>query len=249
MKNQQLLCGSISFVILFIFSFGCKKSDTSRIVMPTVKCRIATTTDHLYNITNIFSYDDSNKLISLKQTALGDLYTRYFSYKGDSVISYLQAGIDPYNFNILLNNFGLIATEVQAGYGRIDSTTYTYDGNGLLLSSLFHSTTSYFPSTTGYTFIDGDNVYRKYTVLGIVTVDTSSYYTDKPSVPGSFDEYIQLTTYGARIFQNKHLLKSTQSGSSLFQYKYDFDDKGNVSTFYSSYAMTYDTIHFTYTCP
>jgi hypothetical protein len=247
MTRQPLLSCFISFAILIIFSFGCKKNDTSRIVTPTTKCKVATTTDNLYSITNTFSYDDSNRLISLKHTDLSGFYNRYYTYKGDSVISYLQAGIDPSDYRILLKSFGLIATDVQEGNGKIDSTIYNYDANDLLVSSSLNPAT-FSPTTTDYTFIDGDNIYQKYTVFGNVTVDTFSYYTDKLSVPGNLDEYLQIIDYGARIFQNKHLVKSTQSGSTLFQYKYDFGANGNISTLYSSYAMTYDTIHFTYTC-
>ncbi len=247
MRKLQLPHFVLLYAILIIAFIACKKNDISRIVTPAAKCRIATAAERPYNIIDTFSYDDSNRLVSLKHQELSAPYQRYYSYKGDSIISYLQPGVDPNDYRILLNSFGLIATEVQSNYGNMDSTIYTYDANGLLLLST-KLKPGYFSSTVEYTFFNGDNIYQKYTNVG-VTIDTLSYYTDKLSVPGNFDEYIQLTNYGAYIYKNKHLLKSVQSGSTVSEYKYDFDEKGNISTIYLSDAMFYDTIHFTYTCP
>ena len=184
-------------------------------------------------------YDDSNRLITLVHVSDYDPYTKHISYNGDSIISYIDAGVNSSTDTILLNSFGLIATDHQS------NTSYIYDASGVLISSSNGDNTL----KVDYSFTNGDNIYQKYNDHGNISIDTFSYYTDKPSVPVDFFQYDQYLFYGAYFSKNKHLAKSYQSAPYHGEYTYDFDLNGNVATLYSDFGIGKDTLHFTYICP
>lgn len=238
----------ISLLLLITFS-ACKKTDHNTSA-PTIKCRLATATDNAGHMSNTFLYDDSNRLVTLVHVSDSDPYTKHLSYKGDSIISYIDAGINSSTDTIVRNKFGLIAKErqVSSPYDAVNNASFTYDANGVLTSSAVGPNSSA-STTVDYTFINGDNIYQKYNSQGNIAIDTFSYYTDKPSVPVDFFQYQQDVFYGSYYLINKHLLKSYQIAPYHGEYTYDFDAHGNISTLYSDFGNAKDTLHFTYICP
>ncbi|MGH2563986.1 MAG: hypothetical protein ACRDE5_05710 [Ginsengibacter sp.] len=93
------------------------------------------------------------------------------------------------------------------------------------------------------------NIYQTFNSQGNISIDTLSYYTDKPLVPVDFSQYDQYLLFGAYYSKNKHLTKSYQSGPNHGNYSYDFDINGNVATIYSDFGSAKDTLRFTYICP
>jgi len=239
-KLHLIQVAFICFVSFIIFS-SCKKNNIAN--TPQVKCKLVTATDNAGHITNTFLYDSSNRLITINHVSDYDPYTKHLYYKGDSIISYIDAGVNSSTDTIVLNSFGLIASNRQVTSGGVQASIYNYDANGILMSSSNGAT------TVDYTFINGDNVYQRYNSSGNLAIDTLSYYTDKPSVPVDYFSYTQFLYNGAYCYVNKHLLKSYQAGPNQGQYTYDFDTNGNVITLYSNFGMGKDTLHFTYACP
>jgi len=228
---------------LIIFS-SCKKNNTPDIPdTPVSKCKLATATDNVGHISNTFSYDESGRLIMLTHLSDYDPYTKHLSYKGDSIISYIDAGSNSSTDTIVLNSLGLISSDRQVAGGGVQNASYLYDGNGVLTSSSVGAT------NVDYTYTNGDNIYQRYTDNGNVAVDTISYYTDKPAVLTDYTGYTQFVLYGAYFLKNKHLTKSFRSGPNFNNYTYEFDANGNVTTLYSDFGIGKDTVHFTYTCP
>jgi hypothetical protein len=245
MKNLQSLHHFFTGVLLFIIFSACNKNDSN--LNPITKCRLSTASDNVGHISNSFLYDDSNRLITLIHVSDYDPYTKHLSYKGDSIISYIDAGVNSSTDTIVLNSFGLIATDRQviSSNGTVRNTFYTYDAKGVLMSSSNGLNTS----IVNFTFINGDNIYQTYNDQGNISVDTLSYYTDKPLVPVDFNQYNQYVFYGAYYYKNKHMGKSYQSAPYHGEYTYDFDGNGNVSTLYSDFGIGKDTVRFTYICP
>jgi hypothetical protein len=186
-------------------------------------------------------------LITLNHVSDYDPYTKHLSYKGDSIISYIDAGVNSSTDTIVLNSFGLIGTDRQViSYnGAVYNTFYTYDAYGELISSSNGPNTN----TVDYTFTNGDNIYQKYNSQGSISIDTLSYYNDKPLVPVDFPQYDQYLFYGAYFYRNKHLAKSYQSAPYHGEYTYNFDANGNITNLYSDFGIGKDTLHFTYLCP
>ncbi|HET7118260.1 MAG TPA: hypothetical protein VFI29_17310 [Hanamia sp.] len=244
MKTPHLIKTiTIGLTSLIIFS-SCKKSNTPDIPdSPVSKCKLARATDNVGHISNTFSYDESGRLITLIHLSDYDPYTKHLSYKGDSIISNIDAGVNSSTDTIILNSLGLISSNRQVTSNGVLNASYNYDGSGALTSSSVGST------IVDYTYTNGDNTYQRFTDNGNVTVDTFSYYTDKPAVPIDYYTYNQFLLYGAYYLKNKHLAKSYQSGQNHGNYTYEFDSNGNVTTLYSDFGIGKDTLHFTYTCP
>ncbi len=247
MRKLQLLHFVLFYAILIIAFIACKKTGSNPSPAPVSKCRLSTATENRDHVSNTFTYDDSNRLITLVHVSDNDPYTKHLSYKGDSIISYIDAGVNSSTDTIVLNSFGLIATERQVVplNTSVYNVYYTYDATGTVQSSSTGPNTA----TVHYTFANGDNIYQKFGDLPGSVSDTFSYYTDKPSVPVDNVQYFQLLYYGAYYYKNKHLIKSYKSGTYYTNYTYDFDAMGNVATIYLDYGTAKDTLHFTYVCP
>jgi hypothetical protein len=244
-KLQKLPFTTAGFTLLIAFG-ACTKIDKTT-VQPPPQCRIATASDNAGHVVNTFIYDNSNRLVTLVHVSDYDPYTKHLSYNGDSLISYIDAGVNSSTDTILLNRFGLIATERQviSLNGTVDNTFYTFNANGILLSSNNGPNST----TVDYTFINGDNIYQTYNSQGTISVDTFSYYTAKLLVPVDFVQYQQYLFHAAYFYKNKHLVKSYQSAPYYGNYSYDFDAYGNIATIYSDFGVSKDTMRFTYICP
>lgn len=226
------------FISLIILFSACKKDNTP--ASPVPSCKIATVT-RLWKSTKMIytlSYDDSGR-ISQVVCEGSDAFIKTFTYSGDTIFVNVPEGVHASSAVITLNSFKFISTRKVTFNQSVSDAAYNYDANRQIISI-----TAKQAATLTYTITNGDIINT--TVKGIS--DTSTYFTDKASVPGNLDDFSQLINYGAFYHINKHLKKTYQSGSDKVDYSYSFDSDGKITSVIANYGTDTDTFSFTYTC-
>ncbi len=253
-----------SFCSIIILLYACKKNETSRVpVTPPVvidtipvvtdtiaaTCRIDTLAAEnglAFNLSTI-TYNASGKLSKVAVSSLAVSFARYYTYNESFIYIYTDMGMNSYTDTVTLNSMGLVSNvkQQQSGYGVI-RVSYTYDADSLLTSSVIQQE-GISPTTTTYTYINGDLTYRQDSG---VRPDTLSYYTDKLTSIGDLNNFNQLYSWGAYYDKSKHLLKSEKSGNYINNnYSYTFDTDGKITSNIIDNGSHIVTTNIKYHCP
>jgi len=224
MRAIQALLITLSFIPALI---SCKKDSSHA----SKHCRIIGIYDTVYEasgaratVTRIF-YDNDGRIAYQNIKWSTDSAIRIFMYHDSSIIitsSNTRLSSD----TVHLNSKG-VPTLIKTGYSgpSSDSTSYSYDGAGLLTSST--SGNAYIKTTTTYTYDNGDCV-KAVTSDGDVFIYT--YYTDFTTRDGDPRMFEDIYDYGVPTVRNKHLIRSYQYGNYVWQYSYTFDNAGRIET-------------------
>ena len=227
----------------FLLSFclacalGCKKSNSRT----SNSCRIAVNYDTLFlpggmetAVTRIF-YDNDGRVAYTQFNTSNDSSTRVFIHHDSSIV------ITPTNFQsptdtILINGKGMPVQIKQTFVANdyYDLSNYSYNAEGLLQSIAYvqanTSGANRRTATSTYKFVNGDCVSETYTDGTASSTINYTYYTDKPTADGDYQSFQSIANYGMVIIRNKHLLRSSQSGSYVSEYNYTFDNTGKIAT-------------------
>jgi hypothetical protein len=222
MKNSiytLLLC-----MLPSLFIFSCRKHKTTAQI-----CNLSSLTDSTTSLQSVtqFTYDNNNRVTSALVTGVYGC-KRTYQYLGDMIIftvSDTTPGIQIELDTIVLNNFGLIQTQVShfPSSGNTIHETFQYDDAGVATGSI--ETENGLPGDTLlYTTVAGDllneNLKGESTPKNIFT-----YYPSKNILYGDPTDFRQLLYYGAYYYKNKHMLSELYSpGKSFKSYKYTYVD-------------------------
>jgi hypothetical protein len=182
--------------------------------------------------TRIF-YDNDGRVAYTQYKSLTDSTTRVFIHNDSSVVITPTNPLSPYD-TIIMNGKGMPLRIKQAFDDHYDLFTYVYDAAGLLQSSVYSqastSGANFRTSTLTYKFVNGDCSSSTYTDATGSSTTNYTYYTDKPAQDGDWQNFQSILTYGAVTLRNKHLLRSSYSGSYVSEYNYTFDNSGKIVT-------------------
>src|SRR5580692_10548168 len=141
----------VAALCLFI-SPSCSKKSGS----PAQTCQIITVTDQqgtsttTYNIT----YNNAGQISTEQYTLSGVPYNRVFTYIGNIEMMATSNGTTTVTDSITLNSDGLILSDYNTDQTNISVTTYTYSGTEL--QKAVSVVNGGAPTTTTYTFANGD---------------------------------------------------------------------------------------------
>ena len=155
----------------------------------------------------------------------------------------VAAGVNSSVDTITLNANGMISKDKEVVGASTWISNWVYDANQQL-TNFNQQQDAYPPYTATYVFTNGDNTLN--TTAGFAS-DTLAYDLTKPAVHGNQDEVNQLLSLGAMYIKNKHLIVSSQHGSTIL-YSYEFNSDGNISAVKITVGSGYTMTHFTYNC-
>lgn len=216
-------------MMLFISSLISCKKDSSH--TPN-HCRIVATYDTIYTATGTGTtakqilYDNDGRIAYEYIRELTDSAVRVFIYL-DSTIVIASPNPRWASDSVHLNSKGSPAL-INIGYkgsGYNDYMSYSYDGAGLLTSSVSGHYNS--KNTTTYTYENGDCVKATSSNGDILNY---TYYTDLTTRDGDPQTFKDIFIYGAPTIRNKHLIRTYQFGNFYAQYSYTFDNAGRIKT-------------------
>ena len=98
--------------------------------------------------------------------------------------------------------------------------------------------------TSDYGWTDGNLV--QISAGGGSTVTLLEYFLDKPSQPGDYFHYINLSQ-GYSIFKTKNLLRRVSAGGDVLNFDYTFDADGKIKEMRLSGSIN-SLIRITYNC-
>src|SRR5690348_3740978 len=178
---------SVLAISAFSTFWSCSKDRISNSsTTPINNCRIATAirTSGSSSVTYTFGYDDSGRVSRVAYNG-SDAYTKHFTYNNKMIYVYTDAGVNSSTDTITLNSRGFIGTIKETVPNSVYNSVYTYDANGVLVSSSTQQN-SYPPISVNYTFSNGDLIYSS---GSDGSKDTVSYYSDKPAVIGDLNQF------------------------------------------------------------
>ncbi|HMH23847.1 MAG TPA: DUF4595 domain-containing protein [Puia sp.] len=169
--------------------------------------------------------------------------TKTYTYSGKKIYIATDVGANSSTDTVTLNDAGMVALDKLTTNISVFITTYSYNSNGEL-QSVVTQQDNYPPSTTVYTFLNGDAVKL---VTGTDT-DVLGYDLNKLSVLGDLNDFHQLYYLGAFYLKNKHLVTSSKDDPNSVTYSYTYDSDGKItSVIYVNGSIT-TTRTYTYTC-
>lgn len=246
MIRSFLLCS-----ICLCCAFSCKKSTSHT----SNSCRIAVDYDTLFlpggtetSSTRLF-YDNEGRMAYTLFKSSNDSSTRVFIYNDSSLVITPTNPLSPYD-TIVTNGKGMPIRikQIYVSNDYYDLAAYSYDAAGLLQSIAYSqastSGANLRTATSTYKFVDGDCVSETYTDANGTSTTTFTYYTDKPAQDGDYQRFQDLSRYGTVIIRNKHLLRSSQSGTYISDYSYTFDNTGRIVT--ATYRFNNEVFRHTY---
>lgn len=242
MIPRRLLSFFAMAVICISLTF-CKKSSGKN-----NNCRIITITEVASGNTNIYNitYNDDGKIASLV-TSGSQPFTRSFTYSGNTIlVDVTYAGAFFYRDSVTLNDRGHM-TNLRR-YFNTASTNWInraleYNGDVLLKH---HLTSSAMPNPITYiiTTTNGNTTKE----LGPTDTITYDYWTGK-KIQGDYLEFFAVLEYGVNFYPHKNLFKSKDyGGGDLYNYSYEFDQDGLISTITSTHGSDTSTITYQYAC-
>ena len=227
------------FLLLFCLAcaLGCKKSNSHT----SNSCRIAVNYDTLFlpggteTAVNRIFYDNDGRVAYTQFNSSNDSSTRVFIHH-DSAIVITPTNLQSPTDTIVINDKGLPVRIKQTYVANdyYDLSNYSYDAAGQLQSIAYvqanTSGANLRTATNTYKFVNGDCVSSTYTDGTGISTTNYTYYTDKPAADGDYQSFQSIGNYGMIIIRNKHLLRSSQSGSYVSEYSYTFDNSGKIAT-------------------
>jgi hypothetical protein len=238
---KKVLFFSAFLVLFLIFEPSCSKKNDA-----APACQLITIQDvnGSNNTTFNITYNNEGKISTLQSVSGSSTTSKVFTYSGDVIfITTTYSGSStPTTDSIVINNAGLIASDQNRSGTDTTLTTYTYSGKQLLKSiSQFDSDPAV---TTTYTFTNGD-------LTGSTdgtTASTYSYNTSKASAQGDYFQLVQLITYGASFVINSHQLIGYQTGSTIENITYTYDNTGKITGLTGTMGNNIETITLQYNC-
>jgi hypothetical protein len=242
---KQAIFMSIALGLVLILSPACNKND-DEVATPDCRMITAVITPSNGNPTTVnFSYNNDGDISVIQQVNNNNTTTKVFTYAADLIIiTTSQGGSVTQTDSLKLNSNGLLASQVQRFNGSTSKTvnTFTYNANGQLLKTVTQSGSGT-PQTNTYTFTNGD--------LTSATGSSNlalTYFPDKPFIDGDYLKILQVLNIGVLYIKNVHLVKSMQTGSSLQNFNYEFDDTGKVSKLTITTGSLVETVTYQYDC-
>ncbi|MGZ5136102.1 MAG: hypothetical protein ACXWCG_13175 [Flavitalea sp.] len=246
MKVSTFAC-ALGVASILLFS-TCKKSQVEdpqqqQQQQPAAPvCRIETI--QVDTNTATLSYDSRGRMA---QVSFDDGKVEIYTYTGDTV-TITRSKNDFFDSRVIAvyNPQGL-ATQV-----RLESNSAGTAGTKLrflysdttMVRSFLSSFNNSNATTSDYGWTDGNLV--QISAGGGSTVTLLEYFTDKPSQPGDYFHYVNLSQ-GYTIFKTKSLLKRISAGGDVLNFDYAFDSVGKIKELRMSGAVN-SLIRFTYTC-
>jgi hypothetical protein len=238
---KKVLFFSAFLVLFVVFEPSCSKKNSS-----APACQLITIQDvnGSNNTTFNITYNNLGKISTLSTVSGTSTTSKVFTYSGDVVLittSY-SGSSNPTTDSIVINSAGLIASDQYRSGSDETLTTYTYSGKQLLKSIVQNNSDP--AVTTTYTFTNGD-------LTGSTdgtNSTTYSYNTSKATAQGDYFQLVQLITYGASFVINSHQLIGYQSGSTIENINYTYDNTGKVTGITGTAGSNVETISLQYSC-
>ncbi len=178
-----------------------------------------------------------------KYTDINGTYSVSFAYSGNMIYRAVAAGVNSSVDTITLNANGMISKDKEVVGASTWISNWIYDANQQL-TNFNQQQDAYPPYTAAYVFTNGDNTLS--TTTGFAS-DTLVYDLSKPAVHGNQDEVNQLLSLGAMYIKNKHLVTSSNHGSTI-TYSYEYNGDGNISRMKIMVGNNVQYESFTYQC-
>lgn len=237
MKNIITLLIVTAGCIFLSLSCSKKSSNKQTCQIVTVTDVVSSNTPTTYNIT----YDNSGR-ISTEETSDGSTSTsRVFTYIGSTEIMTSTSGSATTTDSIIINSDGLMAADYYTDPTTKAVTTYTYNGTECIKAVYVANGGA--PQTTTLTWTNGD-----LTSLSDGS-NTSTYtYNTKTTVQGDYFQIVQLVNYGAVFIRNTHQVVAFQSGGSITNFNYTYDNTGKITALSGTAGSNVESISYQYTC-
>jgi hypothetical protein len=254
--KRAIFCTFVFGYLLWILA-SCNKSSDNPVAppppappvvnVPSCELTAITGTSTTGNPTVIqLTYNNDGQLSIIKQTGGNGEFTKVLNYNGNTIIA-TSTGASDKTDSVVLNSKGLIAFS-QSRDNSIPSlprktvNTFSYDNNGQLIKST-SQTNDGTPTTTNYTFVNGD----------LISTDgpgatTYTYYTDKAFIDGDFLKIFQLLNQNGLFVVNKHLVKSAKSSNTLQNFIYEFDASGKITKLTGTTGSRVEELAYGYKC-
>jgi|GEM_PF-2026804 hypothetical protein len=232
----------VAIACLFVSPSCSKKSSNPN---PSQTCQIITVTDQNGTTATTYhlTYNNAGQISTEKYSIGGVVYTRVFTYTGNTEIMTTLGGPAPITDSITLNSDGLIQSDYYSeAYNRI-VTTYTYSG-AEVQTMITRANDGSTPDTTTYTWTNGDLTGS--TLSGSGTTFYTYYIT--ASEPGDYWSVIQLINNGGYFLKTVHQLASNQLGSTIVSINYTYDNTGKVTLVSVTNGGNVETFSFQYAC-
>jgi hypothetical protein len=239
MKKISFFSG---FLLLFLaFAPSCSKKNAA-----APACKLITITDVIGSSTSTFNltYNNDGKISTLQSTSGSSSTSKVFTYSGNVIfITTTNSGsTDVTTDSIVINSGGFILSDLNRYTTNQSLTTYTYSGTQLLKSVFQYNSNP--AVTTTYTFTNGD-------LTGSTdgtTTSTYSYDAQKASAPGDYFQLVQLIQYGASFIKNSHQITAFQSGGSIENINYTYDNTGKITGLTGTGGSSVETITYQFNC-
>lgn len=227
----------IAILSLFV-SPSCSKKSSS----PAQTCQIITVTDQqgtgstTYNVT----YNNAGQISTEQYSISGVAYNRVFTYIGNIEMLSTSDGTTTVIDSITLNSDGLILSDYNTNQSNITVTTYTYSGTEV--QKAVQVVNGGAPTTTVYTFTNGD--------LTNSTGSPSITYTynTKASEAGDYWQIVQLIDYGASFVKTAHQLAGYAYTGAVENVNYTYDNTGKITEVTGTSGTSVENITYQYSC-
>jgi hypothetical protein len=251
--KKAIFCTAVQVWLLLVLASCNKKSDNPVspalpvVNVPSCELTSITGTSTTGNATVIqLTYNNDGQLSIIKQTGGNGEFTKVLNYNRNTIIA-TSTGISDKIDSVVLNSNGLIAFS-QTKDNSIPSlprktvNTFLYGSDGQLVKSTSQINDGT-PTTTNYTFVNGD----------LISTDgpgatTYTYYTDKAFIDGDFLKIFQLLNQNGLFVINKHLVKSAMTANTLQNFIYEFDTSGKITKLTGTTGSRVEELAYGYKC-
>lgn len=226
----------VTTLCLFLTPSCGKKNNTRTCQIITVTDSYGTSTT-TYNVT----YNNSGQISTEQYSDGANNYSRVFTYIGSTEMMTTSGGPSTITDSISLNGNGMIGSDYETDGTNTAVTTYTYSGTELQKSVTVYDGGA--PSTSTYTWTNGD--------LASSTTGGSSQtftYNSKTSEEGDYWQIVQLIDYGASFVRTAHQLSGYQSGTTIENINYAYDNSGKITGVTGTTGTNVENIGYQYSC-
>jgi hypothetical protein len=227
----------VATLSLFITPSCSKKSSS-----PAQTCQIITVTDQqgtsstTYNIT----YNNAGQISTEQYVESGVTYNRVFTYIGSIEMLSTSDGTTTITDSITLNSDGLIQSDYNTNQSNITVTTYTYSGTEV--QKAVQVVNGGAPTTTTYTFTNGD------LTSSSGSPNITYTYNTQASEAGDYWQIVQLINYGASFVRTAHQLAGYSYTGNVENINYTYDNTGKITTVTGTSGANVETITYQYSC-